>query len=746
MEAYQNAAFSPEERAKDLLGRMTLKEKVGQLNQRLYGFRIYERQGEEFTLTDEFKEEVERMGGLGVLYGLYRADPWADKDEKTGIVPELSAKAYNMVQHYVMEHSRLGIPMMMSSECPHGHQALGGGLLPVNLAAGATFDPALLSKGYKACGKQLKSGHVELALMSALDMARDPRWGRSEECYSEDPCLAAAMAKAAVTGMQSTGVGSVAKHFCAQGETTGGVNASAARIGERELREIHFPSAKACCEAGVEGIMAAYNEIDGVYCHRNAWLLRDVLRGEMGFDGIVMADGLAVDFLKNTEGDTLHAAVAARKAGVDVSLWDEAFGRLGEAVDQGLLEESQIDEAVLRVLKLKFEKGLFEHPYMEENMLSPEEAGIPEVSLALARESAVLLKNEKTVLPLAKKYKKVAVIGYHAADRYCMLGDYTPPVPESECVTVLQGMKQEAPDGVKVSYAMGSGFSEADEHEKAKAMALAEESDVIVAVVGGSSSRFGGAVFDANGAASKGTGSRSMDCGEGMDTAKVHIPAAQEELIAALARLGKPLVTVVIAGRAYCIEKIENASDAVLYAFYPGPVGGKAVAELLYGSSNPSGRLPVSMPRHVGQLPVCYNYRTSVAPAYCDMTSQPLHTFGEGRSYTTFTGSDVSVTKEENGISVSFTVENTGNMAGTSVPCLYVRKRSGGVVARIKELKAFTRIALAPGEKKEAVFHLTKEELNFVQIPGKPEVICHEYELMLEDGAEKWWTGNVTEM
>ena len=228
MEAYQNAALSPEERAKDLLGKMTLQEKVGQLNQRLYGFRIYERQGEEFTLTEEFKEEVERMGGLGVLYGLYRADPWADKDEKTGIVLELSAKAYNIVQKYVIDHSRLGIPMMMSTECPHGHQALGGGLLPVNLAAGATFDPELLSEGYKACGKQLKSGHVDLALMSALDMARDPRWGRSEECYSEDPCLAASMAKAAVTGMQSTGVGSVAKHFCAQGETTGGVNASAA--------------------------------------------------------------------------------------------------------------------------------------------------------------------------------------------------------------------------------------------------------------------------------------------------------------------------------------------------------------------------------------------------------------------------------------------------------------------------------------------------------------------------------------
>ena len=424
----------------------------------------------------------------------------------------------------------------------------------------------------------------------------------------------------------------------------------------------------------------------------------------------------------------------------------ENYRRLGEAVEQGLLDESEIDESVLKVLKLKFEKGLFEHPYMEENMLTPEEAGIPEVSLSLARESAVLLKNEESVLPLAKKYKKVAVIGYHAADRYCMLGDYTPPVPESECVTVLQGMKQEAPEGVEVSYAMGSEFSEADEDEKAKALALAAKSDVIVAVVGGSSSRFGGAVFDANGAASKGTGSRSMDCGEGMDTAKVHIPAAQEELVAELARLGKPMVTVVIAGRAYCIEDIENASNALLYAFYPGPMGGKAVAEMLYGTTNPSGRLPVSMPRHAGQIPVCYNYRTSVVPAYCDMTSQPLHTFGEGKSYTTFACSDVSVNKEENGAAVSFTVENTGAMAGTSVPCLYVRKRSGGVVARIKELKAFTRISLAPGEKKEVSFQLSKEEMNFVQIPGKPEVICHDYELMLEDGAEKWWSGNVTEM
>ena len=268
MEAYQNTALSPEERAKDLLGRMTLKEKVGQLNQRLYGFRIYERQGEEFTLTDEFKEEVERMGGLGVLYGLYRADPWADKDEKTGIVPELSAKAYNMVQHYVMEHSRLGIPMMMSSECPHGHQALGGGLLPVNLAAGATFDPALLSEGYKACGKQLKSGHVELALMSALDMARDPRWGRNEEGYGEDPVLTGKMAGAYIEGMQGDDpkylrCASTLKHFYGN-NTEVGRGWKNSSIDPRNKYELYLEPFRRCIEeSGAEGIMTAYNRING---------------------------------------------------------------------------------------------------------------------------------------------------------------------------------------------------------------------------------------------------------------------------------------------------------------------------------------------------------------------------------------------------------------------------------------------------------------------------------------------------
>lgn len=757
MEKYQNAALSPRERAEDLLGKMTRKEKVGQLNQRLYGFRIYERDGEKVTFTDEFYEEVEKMGGLGVLYGFYRADPWADKDEKTGITPALAKKSYNSLQKYVLEHSRLHIPVMMSSECPHGHQALGGGLLPVNLAAGATFDPEALKKGYEACGRQLRSGHVELALMSALDVLRDPRWGRSEECYSEDPYLSSQMAAAAVTGMQSEGVSCVAKHFCGQGETTGGVNASAARIGEQELREIHFPAMQACCDAGVDGVMAAYNEIDGVYCHSNPWLLRDVLREEMGFQGIVMADGLAVDFLKNTEGDTLHAGAAALKAGVDVGLWDQSFSRLEEAVEKGLVEEKLLDEAVLRVLELKFKRGLFEHPYMEEDMLEADEAGIPEASLKLAEESAVLLKNEARgtaapVLPLKDRYQKIALIGYHAADRYAMLGDYTPPVSEDSCVTILSGMKKQAPAGVSVEYAMGSGFNSSDEEERKKALELAENSDVIVVAAGGSSSRFGGAVFDGNGAVSKESGSLSMDCGEGMDSAMCHIPAAQEELIRELSKLGKPLVVLLIAGRPYCIEEIEKASDAVLYSFYPGPMGGKALADLVYGNCCPSGRLPASLPRHVGQLPVYYNSRSSSSAAYRDMESLPLHTFGEGLSYTEFSISDVRTafveTEEKHldadaGIRVSFRIKNTGDQEGTAVPLLFSRRLQGSPVPRVKELKAFTRVELKAGEEKEVSLTVKRSALDPVKVPGRRADRANRVLLMLTEGKDECWKEEV---
>ncbi|MDD3867859.1 MAG: glycoside hydrolase family 3 N-terminal domain-containing protein, partial [Eubacteriales bacterium] len=294
MNPYQDVSLSSAERARDLLGRLTLREKVGQLNQRLYGFQSIQRDGDALSVNEETLAEIRHFGGLGTLYGLYRADPWSGRTQDNGITPELAAKAYNLVQRTVLEQSRFGIPALLSEECPHGHQALGGYLLPVNLAMGATFDPQLVEQAFAVCGRQLKSMGTDFALMSVLDMLRDPRWGRSEECYSEDPYLASCLAAAAVRGCRSAGVEVVAKHLCAQGETTGGVNASAARIGPRELREIHLPAVEAAVAAGARGFMAAYNEIDGVPCHANTWLLRDYLRDELGFAGLVMADGGAI--------------------------------------------------------------------------------------------------------------------------------------------------------------------------------------------------------------------------------------------------------------------------------------------------------------------------------------------------------------------------------------------------------------------------------------------------------------------
>jgi beta-glucosidase len=462
---YKDASRPAKERALDLLGRLTLREKVGQLNQRLYGFNACLRREEDVKLSDEFKQEVELWGGLGSLYGLYRADPWSGKDYENGLFGETAIKAYNLMQEYVIAHSRFGIPVLLSSECPHGHQALDGYLLPVNLAMGATFHPALVEAAYHICGRQMKEMGVDLALISMLDVLRDPRWGRSEECFGEDPYLASVMAAAVVRAVQTEGVGVVAKHFAAQGETTGGVNASAARIGERELREIHLPAAKASVEEKAVGIMAAYNEIDGIPCHANDWLLKKVLREEMGFDGIVMADGFAVDRLNMLTGDTASSGAAALMSGVDISLWDNGFTLLEEAISRGMAEEKRLDEAVLRVLTLKFERGLFEHPYLAEEKRKFDFSSCPE-NRRLAEESVILLKNDSRLLPLSEdRISSIAVIGPNALDIYSQMGDYTPPLRPGTGSSVAEGILQYAEKSRKIHVTVCKGCGEEDKEE-----------------------------------------------------------------------------------------------------------------------------------------------------------------------------------------------------------------------------------------------------------------------------------------
>lgn len=757
---YKDASLPTAERVNDLLSHMTLREKVGQLNQRLYGFRAYERKGDEITLTKETIEEAKYFGGLGVVYGLYRADPWSAKTEENGLSKEYAIKGYNLLQRCCLEHSRLGIPLLLSSECPHGHQALDGYLLPVNLAAGATFDPKLYKEAVSVCAHQLKQMGVNLSLVSALDVARDPRWGRTEECFGEDPYLCSCFAKAAVEGTQSEGVAMVAKHFCAQGETTGGVNASAARIGERELREIHLPAAKACCEAGVKGVMAAYNEIDGVYCHMNHHLLTEILRDEFGFDGIVMADGVALDRLQEAVGDEPHAAALALFAGVDVSLWDNVFPYLEDAIKDGLLDESLLDEAVKRVLTLKFEQGLFEHPYLPED--SKEESYTMEKypqSLQLARESVVLLKNQN-VLPLKTSDQKILVLGPSADDIYRMLGDYTPPVSDENSFTLLKGLEYLAGERIIKT----CSYTALTEEKKKEVQKLIDWADVVIMAIGGSSSRFGGALFDNNGAAvvqgtqkdskdsdlvRKNREAWAMDCGEGMDSSTLSLPGDQLDWFLFVRESNKPLISIVVAGRPYAISEIASKTDALLYSFYPGPYGGLALAQLLYGQESPSGRLSISIPAHVGQLPVYYNPKRSYeAMKYWDEEDHALYEFGEGFGYGQLSYENMTLQKETDHDSftykVTFSVSNKSDADDFAVPQLYVRDIAASTVRRVRELKGFTKTSLKAGQTKQISIVLDKAAFTIWNLNMKQVVEPGEFEILLMDQGKIWDRQTIT--
>lgn len=729
---YKDKSISVENRVDDLLSRMTLKEKVGQLNQKMFGWNAYKKTDEGFELTDEFKEQVALSDGMGALYGLFRSDPWSGVTYENGIPLEQNAKVANQIQRYVIENTRLGIPVLFSEECPHGHQALDGTMLPTNIGAGSTWNPDLLEEAYGHVAKEVRARGGHLGLISTLDILREPRWGRSEECFSEDPYLASQMTVAAVRGLQGRShddlkgpdkVAAILKHFAAQGSGEGGLNAGPASIGERELREIHLPGMKAGVSAGAAGCMAAYNEIDGIPCHANSKLLTDILRGEWGFDGIVMADGGAIDRLLMQVGDHESAASLALFAGVDLSLWDTAFTTLEKAVEEGKVEESFIDRAVRRVLNLKFSLGLFDQPFTDENKYL-ESVGSKEfqkINLQVARESAVLLKNDGNMLPLSNQLKKVAVIGPNADSIYNQLGDYTAIQPEGKGMSVLAGIKKAASNETEILYAKGCGIRDQTEAGFDEAIAYAKQSDVAIVVLGGSSTRNFDIDFDTNGAAIVSDIPTEMDCGEGVDLADLQLGGKQVELLKKVAATGTKVVTVIIQGRPHAIPEVMEHSNAVLCGWYPGQEGGQAIAELLYGLANPSGKLSVSLPHTSAQLPVFYNHKDQGRElSYTDMKANPLYPFGYGLSYTKFDYSNLHLVESELSIEdlkkgkkaeVKVTVTNTGSVAGAEVAQLYIRDMESSIVRRILELKGFQKVWLEPDESKTISFQLGSDEL-----------------------------------
>ncbi|GIN57237.1 beta-glucosidase [Lederbergia ruris] len=746
---YKNSSLPIEERVEDLLQRMTVKEKVGQLNQKMYGWEAYKKTDKGIELTEAFKEQVALGDGMGALYGLFRSDPWSAVTYENGIPTHENAKVANRIQRYIIENTRLGIPVLLSEECPHGHQALDGTLIPTNIGAGSTWNPELMEKAYQFVAAEVRSRGAHLGLISTLDILRDPRWGRSEECYSEDPYLAAKMTEAAVKGLQGEGreeliqdnkIVAVLKHFAGQGEGQGGHNAGPANIGERELREIHLPGMKAGVEAGALGCMAAYNEIDGIPCHANTTLLTDILREEWGFEGMVMADGVAIDRLRQLAGDYESAAALALSAGVDLSLWDTAFTTLEQAVEKGKTTEEWIDRAVRRVLHLKFALGLFDQPYTDETkaLQIVGNESFRKTNLQVARESAVLLKNQDQLLPLSKQTGKIAVIGPNANQIYNQLGDYTAIQKDGKGTTLLQGIKNMA-EG-EVTYVKGCSVRGKSKAGFPEAVAAAKNSDVVILVLGGSSMRNFDLEFDSNGAAIVSNNPTDMDCGEGVDLADLKLGGVQEQLVKEIAATGKPIVTVLIQGRPHAITDIVDDCDAILCGWYPGQEGGQALAEIIFGEVNPSGKLPVSLPRSSSQLPVYYNQKDQGRELqYIDSPGTPLFSFGYGLSYTQYEYSNLQISpvditlkqvNEGTPIEVQIDVKNIGQLAGAEVVQLYIKDMEASITRRVKELKGFQKIWLEPNEQKTVTLQLSKEELaiwnpemKFVVEPGNIKIM-----------------------
>ncbi|WP_329259779.1 glycoside hydrolase family 3 C-terminal domain-containing protein [Streptomyces sp. NBC_01478] len=692
---YRDPDAPVDTRVRDLLARMTLREKVGQLNQRMYGWDAYRRTPDGFELTDALRAETTRFAGLGALYGLFRADAWSGVDHTNGPGAQDSATLAELVQRHVIGSSRLGIPALFVEEVPHGHMALDGTVLPVNLAVGATWDPDLYERAAAHAAAELRARGAHLALVSALDIARDPRWGRTEECFGEDPHLAARLTEALVRGMQGEPDGDFApdkapvvlKHFAGQGATVGGRNSAESELGLRELHEIHLPAARAGVRAGAAALMSAYNEVDGLPCSGNRALLTQLLREDWGFEGLVMADGLAVDRLARITGDKVSAGALALNAGVDLSLWDEGFTHLEEAVERGLVSEETVDTATARVLRLKFGLGLFEHPYATPELPSPQQGR--KLSTALARAAVTLLHNDGGVLPIPPTVSRIAVIGPQSATYAYQLGDYT--APQRGGISVLDGLRRLAPPGTDLRHAPGCALTGDDLSGIPEAVATAAASDLAVLVLGGSSARTPDTDFDANGAARNAVS--EMTCGEGADLAGLGLGRAQHALLDAVTATGTPTAVVLIQGRPHVVPE---RAGALLTAWYPGPRGGEAIAEVLLGRAEPTGRLPVSVPRSVAQLPVYYNHKDTEYGGYVDADAEPLYSFGHGLSYTSFAYGPPRLA----GDVIEVDVTNTGKRHGRSVVQVYLRRLLTPVWPRTLELHAFQGVELAPGESR----------------------------------------------
>ncbi len=742
---YLNPGLPIERRVADLLSRMTIEEKVAQMQT------LWIKKPQQRPLSGNFGDRGDFSAEEAAKVMKHGIGEIARQRERTDA--RRGAAYANALQKWLKENTRLGIPAMLHDEILHGLMAVGGTNFPTPISLASSWDTELITKIFTAAALETRLRGSHHVLGPNIDLARDPRWGRTEETYGEDPYLVARMGVAAIKAIQGTSapiidgehVIATAKHFAAHGQPEGGTNTAPGNFSERILREIFLPPFEAAVkEAGVMSVMPSYNEIDGVPSHKNSWLLEKVLRQEWGFRGLVAADYNGISELVSRHKVAVDRAEAARQAlaaGVDIELPDPAcYPLLPQLVSEGKVSLADVDKAVARVLRAKFQLGLFENPYVdvERAVKLTNSASHRELAAEAARRSIVLLKNAGNLLPLdSGKLQSIAVIGPNAAEVH--LGGYSDDPQRG--VSVLQGVRDKVGGKIKINYAEGCKITKeggkwwddrsqlsdpaVDAKLIAEAVETAKASDVALLVVGGNED----------------TSKEAWADNHLGDRDSLDLVGRQNDLVKAIVETGKPVVVLLINSAPLSINYIAETVPAILEGFYLGQETGVAVADVLFGDTNPAGKLAVTFPRSVGQLPIAYNHKPTARRGYLYTSKEPLFPFGFGLSYTTFSYSNLKVSLEkitpDGQATVSVTVKNIGNRAGDEIVQLYIRDSISSVTRPVMELKDFKRIALAPGESKTVTFTITPDKLSFLDLNMQRVVEPGAFEIMVGTSSVK---------
>ena len=739
---YLDRTLSPKKRVKDLLARMTLAEKAAQM------MCVWQQKAD--TLVDERGRFDLSKARASFKDGLGLGQVGRPSDAGGGLNARATAELTNDIQKFFIEESRLGIPVIFHEECLHGHAAIDATSFPQPIGLAATFSPELVEALFAMTAKEARVRGAHQALTPVVDVARDPRWGRVEETYGEDPYLVSRLGIAAVRGFQGdasftdkTRVIATLKHFVGHGQPESGMNCAPANVSERVLRETFlFTFREAIKKAGAISLMASYNEVDGVPSHANPWLLREVLRKEWEFDGFIVSDYYSIWELHDrpeTHGhfvakDKREACKLAVEAGVNIELPEpDCYLHLIDLVRKGELKEKQLEDLIAPMLLWKFKLGLFDDPYVD-----PNEAEIVvgcdehrELALAAARDTITLLKNEDNLAPLnLKKIKSIAVIGPNA--NRSLLGGYS-GIPKRE-VTVLDGIKASVGDRAKVLYSEGCKITiggawhidevvpsdpEEDRRQIKAAVKVAKQADVIVLAIGENEQ----------------TSREAWNLNHMGDRPSLDLIGRQEELVEAMLATGKPVIVLLFNGRPLSINYLAENVPVIFECWYLGQETGRAIADVLFGEYNPGGKLPITIPRSAGHLPVFYNYKPSARRGYLFDDVSPLYPFGFGLSYTTFTLGNLRLEKakiKQGGATRIFVdVTNTGKRSGAEVVQMYIRDLVSSVTRPIKELKGFQKVWLAPGETKTVALEIAAESLAFYDLNMKYVVEPGEFEIMI---------------